>query len=64
MLFVDINKDSIQGSSNFTCRTASMFEQTILDSIKAFKHEGDDEEDFEISGDHLFWIRLSKYKST
>lgn len=70
LLFVDINKDSIQGSSNFTCRTTGMFEQTILDSIKHLSlYEGDDEEDFEMSDDNFildttFKIQNMKTKSS
>lgn len=33
LVFVDINKDSIKGSKNFTCRTTEMFKEAITDSI-------------------------------
>lgn len=33
LVFVDINKDSIKGSTNFTCRTTEMFKKAIIDSI-------------------------------
>lgn len=73
LVFIDIIKDSIQGSRNFTCRTTDMFEQTILDSIEHISlSQGDDDDeddDFEIQSDKnyldtTFKIQNMKTKSS
>lgn len=33
LVFIDINKDSIKGTRNFTCRTTEMFKEAITNSV-------------------------------